>query len=100
MKTTTAAMGSFCLDNLEITVHYGPRPDGLGDVTIKTLMYCPDLNNPDVRTDLRGEMAVTAEQVARQGIAYWVRLAVQNAVEHEVDEWLRVDGARVFPPHD
>lgn len=32
-------------------------------------------------------------------LAHWIRRTIQKFELHEVDEWLRIDGERVFNPH-
>ena len=91
-------MGEFAISGIEVTAN---RTAG-GDVLLRVVhtCRCVDTGRTDAEVNTReahdGESwgALTA---AERGLL--VKGLVMRALEHEVDEWLRVDGERVQEPH-
>lgn len=76
-------------------------PKGLGSFALVGFMLVPDRDTGEIR-EAQFEHVFTPEAEALddpERFAMVVRIALRQAVLHEIDESIRVDGALVFDPH-
>ncbi|HEX2679541.1 MAG TPA: hypothetical protein VHM19_22985 [Polyangiales bacterium] len=92
----TVELGAFRIDGARVLVALDDRSDA---VVFTTVLNVRDVSSGQQTTVNHQARYARSFVRDREAIAEAIRELVIGALAHEVDEWLRVDGARVQEPH-
>lgn len=68
-------------------------------LTLGIIAAVPSVDDPSRTIEIQSTVSLPAWQLGEAGILRKVRRLVKELENHEVDEWLRVDGVPVRDPH-
>ena len=100
-KLPVVTLGQFAIHKANIVLEQDPTRS-LDSLRLRLDFAVNDVENPSVRTTVARTLTMSRYELLRaEGgwVQFMVRRAVHDAVVHEVDEWLRIDGELLAEPH-
>lgn len=100
MNLPVVDVGQFAIHSLRVTLMWEPDHDA---ADLRVTIMVNDRDEPRHKVPIHGRERINGEAIShhRDGdfLRYFVRDAILRSLEHEVDEWLKLDGKQVTDPH-